>query len=158
MKCINNELIQRYIDGETDLQETARIKKHLSDCPQCTRNVEEQKTFAEAIKKRINNSCQPPFAIPEFVAPNVCKHTSVRKHKLNLKIKYYIYAASAASAIFLIFFLRKEHNAEPPHVPPSIQLIYGFNGDFDSNRTVSQQEMTIIVIDADGKIIECNEL
>lgn len=149
MKCIDNELIQRYIDGETDFQETARIKKHLTDCPQCASNVEEQKTFVEAIKREIDKMGKQTVTIPEFVAP------SVHKYRFNIKFRHYIYAASAACAIFLIVFLNREQSVEPRN-NTEIQLIYSFDGDFDSNRTVSQQEMTIIMIDANGKIIEYN--
>jgi len=149
MKCINDELIQKYIDGETDLQETNRIKKHLTECSQCFHKVEEQKAFIEAIKRRLGDTDKQAVIIPEFVTP------TVRKRKFNLKIKHYIYAVSAASVIFLIIFLRHEQSVESCS-NPSVQMIYSFDGNFDSNKTVSQQEMTIVVIDANGKIIDCN--
>jgi len=149
MKCIDNELIQGFVDGETNPQETAQIKKHLTDCPQCARNIEEQQAFAETIKKRIDNLSRQPVVVPKFVAP------TIRKSKPNRKIWYYASAAAAACAAFLIMFLRPEQEIVPCHTS-TIHFIYSFNGDFDSNKTVSQQEMTIIMIDADGKIIECN--
>ena len=148
MKCIDNELIQRYIDGETNLRETVGIEKHLANCSPCTRNIEAQRTFAGAVKNRIKNWSSQPVVIPEFVAP------VAKKRKLNVKIRHYIYAASAACAALLLFFLISEHNGK--NRENEIQLIYTFVGDFDANRTISQQEMTIIVIDANGKIVEYN--
>jgi len=153
MKCVDNELIQKYIDGETNVQETAHIEKHLADCPQCARNVEAQRAFAEAVKRGFGSVGKQPVVIPEFVAPDI------RKRKFNPKIRYYLYAASAACAGFLILFLHQGQEKTdlcPTPTPPSIQMIYSFDGDFDSNKTVSQQEMKIIVIDANGKIVEYN--
>ena len=147
MKCIDDELIQRYIDGETDLQETARIEKHLADCSPCAGNVAEHKAFADAIKTEIGNWGRQPVIIPGFVQP------VFRKHRLNLKIRHYIYAVSAACAVLLFVFLFPERNE---HHPNSLHLIYSFDGDFNSNRTVSQQEMTFMVIDTDGNIVEFN--
>ena len=145
MKCIDDELIQRYIDGETDSQETARIEKHLAECAQCACNVDEQRAFADVIKNRMGSCGSQPVIIPGFVTP------VSRKNKLNLKIRHYIYAASAAAAVFLFLFLFPERNELHPN---TVHLIYSFDGDFNSNRTVSQQEMTIRVIDADGNTVE----
>jgi len=149
MKCINEEQIQKYIDGETDLQETDQIKKHLTECSRCLHNVEEQKAFTEAIKRKLGNIGKQTVIIPEFVAPNI------RKRRLSLKIRRYIYTVSAACVILLIVFLRYGRNTEP-RCNPTVQMIYSFDGNFDSNKTVSQQEMTIVVIDANGKIIDSN--
>ena len=147
MKCIDDELIQKYIYGETDARETDRIEKHLADCSRCVQNIEEQRAFAGAVKRDIGSMCKQAVAIPGFVAP------TARKYRLNAKIRYCIYAVSAACAVFLIVFLRNAQNAETQQ---SIQMIYSFDGDFNSNKTVSQQEMAIIMIDADGNIVEYN--
>ena len=147
MKCIDDELIQKYIDGETDLKETNRIEKHLADCSHCVRIVEEQKAFIDAIKSKIGQLGKQPVIIPEFVAP------TARKYRLNVKIRHYVYAVSAACAVFLFIFVRSEQRAA---TQPSIHLIYTFDGDFNSNRPVSQQEMTIKVMDADGNNVEYN--
>jgi len=144
MKCIDDELIQKYIDGESDSQEKVLIEKHLADCSQCTENVAKQKSFAVAIKSEIGNWGRKPDIIPEFIAP------SVRKHRLNLKIRHYIYAVSVACAILLFLYIRYEQNV----TDQSIHLIYTFDGDFNSNRTVLQQDMTFIMIDDNGNIVE----
>ena len=145
MKCIDDELIQRFIDGETDSQETERIEKHLAGCAQCARNVEEQRAFTNAIKRKLRQEIE--VIVPEFFKP------VSRTRRLNLKIRHYIYAASAA-AVLLIFVLRPEQNKE--ELNTVVQLIYSFDGDFDSNKTVSQQEMTFFMITSDGKVVEFN--
>jgi anti-sigma factor RsiW len=150
MKCIDDELIQKFIDRETDLQETARIEKHLTGCSDCAHKVEAQRTFAEAVKKAMNKATEAePQPNDLFVAPNI------RKYRVKKKNWYYISSVSAACAIFLVVFLLYGRKVEPAH-NTAVQLIYGFDGEFDSNKTVSQQEMTIIMIDANGKRIEYN--
>ena len=144
MKCIDEALIQRYMDGETGAQETGRIEKHVAGCSQCARNIEEQRAFADCIKREIGHwGKQQPDFIPEFIAP------VVRKHRLNVKIRHYIYTVSAACAIFLFVILFPDRNEKK-----GIQLIFSVDGDFDSNRTASQQEMIILMIDANGNIAE----
>ena len=144
--CINDELIQRYIDRETGSEESARIEKHAADCPQCARNIEEQKSFSDYFKREIGQWKGQPDTIPEFVAP------VTRKRELNLQIKRYLYAISAACAILLLIVLLFPKQSKEK----DIQLIYSFDGDFDANRTVSQQEMEIIMIDSEGKVVKYN--
>ena len=145
MKCIDDELIQKYIDGETDSEKAALIEKHAADCPQCARNIEKQKAFADYIKKEVGQWGKQPDVIPEFVAP------TTGKRRLSLKLRHYLYVVSAACAIFLIVLMFPKQKKEK-----DIQLIYGFDGDFDANRTVSQQEMVIMMIDSDGKVVRYN--
>jgi len=147
MKCINDELIQKYIDGETHAPETESIEKHVEKCPLCAHRIEEQRVFAGNIKSTLNSWRTNPVAIPEFVTP------AAPKRRLIIKTKYYIYTASVAAAcvIFLALFLLPRENETIEY-----QMVYYFDGDFDSNRTFSQQEMTIKIFDANGKIIELN--
>jgi hypothetical protein len=89
-----------------------------------------------------------PVAIPEFVAPNLSTRRFIKKNK------YYMYAASAAACIaLLVLFLFPKENKGSEY-----QMFYCIDGDFDSNRPCSQQEMTIMVIDKNGRIIDINEL
>jgi len=143
MKCIDNVLIQKFIDGETDSRETERIEKHLEGCAQCACNIEEHKAFTNFIKRALRQDIG--VIVPEFVKP------VFRKRRLDLKIRHYIYAASAAAAVLLFLFLFSDRNELYPN---TLHLIYSFDGDFNSNRTVSQQEMTFIVTDVDGNIVE----
>jgi predicted anti-sigma-YlaC factor YlaD len=154
MKCIDDELIQKFIDKETDLQETARIEKHLTGCSHCVGKVEKQKAFVEAVKRAMNRTIeakpQPNKpVIPEFVAPNIFKYRVKKKNW------YYISSVSAVCVIFLVVFLLYSKRTESVH-NNTVQMFYSFDGEFDSNKTISQQEMTIIMIDANGKRIEYN--
>jgi hypothetical protein len=147
MKCINNELIQRYIDRETNAQETESIEKHVASCSLCAQRIEEQRTWANHLKNKMNNWSNFPVVIPEFVAP------AIPTRRFNIKIKHYIiYATSAAACILLLFlfFPVKETKAN------EFQVIYCLDGEFDSNRPLSQQEMVIKIYDSNGRIVEYN--
>jgi hypothetical protein len=63
-----------------------------------------------------------------------------------------MYAVSAACAALLFVFLLSERNKDLRN--EEIHLIYGFDGDFDANRTVSQQDMVIMMVDSDGKMVK----
>jgi len=147
MKCIDDELIQKFIDGETNPQETNLIKKHLEECAQCARKVEEHRAFAEAIKRGIYTMGKQTVVIPEFIAP------TIPKRRFKVKTKHYIYATTAAAACvaFVMLFLPQRENEVNEY-----QMIYCFDGNFDSNRTYSQHEMTIKIFDSNGKMIEFN--
>jgi hypothetical protein len=108
---------------------------------------EEELAFAEHIKNKMEDWCKTPAVIPEFVAPNL----STRR--FNIKIKnYIIYAASVAACVaFLILFLPLRKNKAN-----EFQMIYCLEGEFDSNRPFAQQEMTIRIFDANGRIVEYN--
>jgi len=127
MKCINDETIQKYMDGETNAQETENIEKHAASCAVCAQKIAEQRRFASHIKRGIENWGAEPVSIPEFVAPAIPK----RRFNIKIKTKYYMYATSAAAcAILLIFLLLPKENKANEY-----QMIYCFDGDFDSNRT-----------------------
>jgi hypothetical protein len=144
MKCINEEMIQKFIDGETDAKETARIEEHLENCPFCAGRVEEQRAFANHIKSTMGHWSANPVPIPEFKVRNLSKRRFI------IKNKYYMYAASVAASIaFLILFLFPKENKANEY-----QMIYCIDGDFNSNRPYSQQEMTIKIIDKNGRIID----
>jgi len=146
MKCINDELIQKYIDGETNAQEAENIAKHAEKCAFCAQKIAEQRTFADYIKKEIENWGAKSVAVPEFVAP------AIPRWRFNIKRKYYIATSvAAACAVLLVFLLLPKENKANDYL-----MIYCFDGDFDSNRSFSQQEMTIKVFDSNGKIVEFN--
>ena len=151
MKCINNELIQKYIDCETNSQETANIEKHLTECTKCLKKVEEQKAFSDVIKRETGLWYSQPVIIPEFITP--VSH----KHKISVKIRHIIYAASAACAILLIVLMLPERNENKEDTQlTTVHFIYTIDGDYDSNKPMTQQEMVIKIIDSNGKIITYN--
>jgi hypothetical protein len=148
MKCISEETIQKYIDGETHAKETARIEEHINNCTFCAGRMEQQRRFIKKIKKEMGDWENNPVAIPEFVAPNLSKRRFIIKNK-----KIMVAASVAACIALLVLLLLPRENKANEY-----QMFYCFDGDFDSNKPYSQQDMTIKVIDKTGRIIDINEL
>ena len=172
MKCIDDELIQRYIDGETNLLETEQIEKHIAVCSPCAGIVEEKKAFANAIKNELQKLGNRFVVVPEFTVPTTrtearsasstkLKHPfpeacrrerGLRQAHPRFNLKYIVYAVSAACvAAFMLFVLLPERQEK---VEESQILMYSVIKDFDANRPYSQQETSIYMIDGDGKIID----
>jgi len=148
MKCMNDETIQKYIDSETNINETAAIEKHIANCSSCVQKIEEQRIFVSNLKSNLGNWRNIPVSIPEFEA------RGFSKRRFTINKKYIKYAAVAVACIvFLTVFLF------PKDVKVNeYQLIYCFDNDFDSNRPYSQQEIRIKIMDENGRVLDVNKL
>jgi len=61
MTCIDEQLLQRYIDGECTENEKKEVKQHLSDCPECTRKQAEMEKLSGVIKRAKSSINNPKF-------------------------------------------------------------------------------------------------
>jgi len=147
MKCIDDELVQRYIDSETDFSETKQIEKHIAVCSSCANRIEERKALANAIKADLQTLGSPLVTVPEFSVP------VIQKRRLKFNPKHIIYAVSAACVILGMLLLQPTERQEEDEENKML-IMYSVIRDFDANRTFSQQETSIFMIDGNGKIIE----
>ncbi|MFA5417312.1 MAG: zf-HC2 domain-containing protein [Bacteroidales bacterium] len=145
MNCISDELIQKYVDEETTLPEETLIQEHLLGCAACAYKLEIQKTLASGVKRALHLLENTEVEIPEFKWPNQ------RKRIINHKFKRVIYSVSAACILVLVFFVFQTQK-ESTETKAFFQ--YNFESEYDANRTISQQELIINVIDAEGKVTE----
>ncbi len=135
MNCINRELIQKYIDGETNSEEQLLIEQHTSVCSQCLLELNSRRKYSEQFRNMIQCSETKKMDIPEFKVPK------------NFKTGWYsiakllIYTSSAACIIFFIaFFLIQEQKEETP-------LLYlTMETEYDANLPLQEQEMDIKLI------------
>jgi len=148
MKCINDDLIQKYIDSEATSDEINYIENHISLCSKCAKIIDKQRKLSIDIKKNINLSYSNKslISIPEFTYNPI-----INTRRKNINIKKYIYAASVACIFFLIFLLIPKKEQEK-----NIVFLYNIAGEFDANKTISQQEMVLTIIDSDGNILQLN--
>lgn len=142
MKCISEEVIQKYIDKETNSAEDGYIRAHISECRKCTERIEFMRQSADRLKELIRLSDEENIEIPGFHKPVQQKINSNRKYK---KI---IYVASAACILFLFLFIFQRQNDD-------IEYIYSYDleCEFNANLPASEQEMVIQIIDSEGKLI-----
>lgn len=145
MICINDDLIQKYIDGEASLKEVSLIENHIASCNNCVKRIEDQRILSTSLKKAINLLSEDNIEIPIF--RNHSK--SNKKHFLTTKKLYYIIAA-ACILLFVIVITQKEEMKNNDEIKIDIGSIM----DVDANRTVSQLPLVISIIDSKGNISE----
>lgn len=145
MSCITNELIQKYIDGETDLEEYVSVKNHLACCELCNNKFVEQQNRAIDIKNNLNLLIEDNIVIPKIVLP-----LQVNRRRLVLKRRL-IYALSAACILlFLVLILPTNRGLNQNE----ITMIQSVDEDYDANLPVTQQKLKIQVVDPSGRVSE----
>jgi hypothetical protein len=143
MNCINEQLIQEYIDGECSVYEAKQIEQHLSICSECARQHGTMKRLAKEIKLAINDLNIDSIVIPTFT-PRFKKTTQK-------PIKYIIYSLSAACIIlFILFFVDKKYHSNQKETI----IVQCITREVDANRPATEQEFVIEVLDDKGKSSE----
>jgi predicted anti-sigma-YlaC factor YlaD len=143
MKCLREELIQKYIDKETSGKEEALINKHLAECQECRDKIEDYQRSLDAIKKAISLLDENEIEVPGFEKP------LLPKKNIRSIFKAMLYPAAAACIlVILLVFLQKEKT--------EVEMTYSYDlaNEYDSNLPVTDQEMVIQIIDSEGNIIK----
>ncbi len=141
MKCFNEEIIQRYIDGETSVKENDVIEKHLAACDECAQKVKEAKEKAENIKHLIISMDVEPVGVPAFDYP---KRRKISKHHP----KRWLYVASIACVlVFAILYINRNEKDQEYY------LSYEFESEFNANLPISEQDMTVRIYDSNGMLV-----
>lgn len=147
MKCMNEEIVQKYIDNELFPQEREAVEEHLADCEKCAQLVEEQRAFSNMLKKGLCWIENTEVVVPEFVPAK-----SASKRKSHLK-RYWAIASTAVAACALaavLLFFTKEKERENA-------IVYYYRMDYveiDANKSLDEQEVYFILYDENGNIVE----
>ncbi len=144
MNCIKEEMIQRYIDGETSPAESGNIKKHLLICKSCMSRVEKQRELASALKKSLQLSEINSDEVPVF---ELREKLTGKRYFTGKRIFYYV--AAACTSVLLLFLIPKKKNAQHQN---GVEISLGLG--VDANRPVSQLPVTLRIIDENGKVTE----
>ena len=145
MSCIKDDILQKYIDGETTPEEVILIEEHIASCKECSARIENQRRLATGIKKAINLLAKDTIEIPKFEIPV----KNIKTHSLTAKRLYYIIAA-ATVLLFVIFFTQKKRMKNNDEIKIEIGSVI----DVDANRPISQLPLVISTIDSKGNITE----
>jgi predicted anti-sigma-YlaC factor YlaD len=143
MKCIREDLIQKYIDRETSDKEEAFVTNHMSACKKCQKKMTEMQQKADHIKRLIS------LLEPERISVPMFEKTMIRRKTFYQQYKHLILDASAACIIGLGLLLFRKP-ADEAHIVMS----YEFLDDYNANLPVSEQEMVITIIDSEGKLTQ----
>ena len=144
MNCINEELIQRYIDGELDTAEVFMSQNHIENCMACQEKLNRQVKIVAGIKKAIGNLVDENIEIPEFkIAPK-------REHKRSI-VRKMLYDLSAAAVILIFVGIQMFQGKS---VQYEMMMTYQFEYEYDANLPITEQEMNFDFFDENGKLIE----
>jgi hypothetical protein len=145
MICINDDIIQKYIDGEASPDEASLIENHIATCNKCVLRIENQRKLSTNVKKAISLLSKDTLEVPKFEIPL----NNIKRHSLTSKRLYYFIAAACILLFAIVITLKKEmeNNNET-------RIEIGSVMDVDANLTVSQLPLVISVIDSKGTISE----
>ncbi len=143
MNCINEELIQRYIDGELDVSEDFSLQNHIKNCENCEEKLNRQVKIASGIKELIDNLVDENIDIPEF------KIRTTREVKKGIvRSLFYDLSAAAVIVFFVGIQLFRMENVECERL-----MHYQFESDYDANLPITEQEINFEFINENGKLI-----
>ncbi len=148
MNCINDELIQKYIDNEVPAEENVLIRKHIAECKSCADRVEYQLIISKSMKSAINSIVDDSIEIPEFEPGKkiTVKPSSIRKHALLMATLF----VAACLVLFIIVFRNGKDILTEKQITPAI--IYNY--EIDANQPLSEQPLIIHVAGPDGNQID----
>ncbi len=145
MKCIEADLIQKYIDEELTPEEVVLIEDHIKHCKACTAKISNQLKLVTRMKDTINQLTEETVDIPEFEIPQSRK----KMHATTSRRLIYIVAAACITILLLIIFQNKETGAKNNEY--FMQLV---EHEYDANRSLSEQNLIIEIIDPEGNLSE----
>ena len=137
MGCINEGLIQAYIDDEVSGEEKVLIENHISSCSECMEKIESQKNISAKLVEAINLLVNEPMVV------DLRDSKKIKKFPL----KKILYLVSAASILFFSIAIFKNDNESKGSTP---DLYYNLDWTVDANRPITEQDFIISVFDADG--------
>jgi hypothetical protein len=143
MNCIDDQLLQKYIDGECTENERAAVKLHLSVCLDCLQKHTEMEKLSAGIKGAINSLTIENIEIPAF--------TYGAARPLNRNFKPILYSLAAASILLFVLLIVEKKNEPPQKI---ITIVQSVPAEVDANRPAGEQDLVIEVYDDKG---QCSE-
>lgn len=143
MRCISDDIIQKFIDKETSVEENSIVQNHLTTCSKCAKKVEESRYSANRIKELIGSLNKNDIQVPRFKEPENHKKT------LFINFKKVVYAASAACLVIVFLVFHQKPKDE-------IEFVYSYDveSEYNANLPLSEQEMVIEIIDSEGNLLK----
>jgi len=142
MNCISEENIQAYIDNELSINEKSKINEHITQCEYCTNNVHKQRMLASMLKENI--AFDEPIAIPDIT--QIIDGSPRWSKEQYIKSIFYV-AAAASIVLALLIGLNKKQE-----LTPELTHDYANHFEFDANKSITDQDFEITIIDSEGNI------
>jgi len=145
MNCIDEDLIQTYIDEELPPGEVVMIENHLKQCKACTTKIRNQQKLVAHVKNRLNLLAEESVDIPEFEIPQS------RQKKRSITTRRIIYSIAAACIVMVLLIIFPKKGPVTENNEYFMQL---GEYEYDANRTLSEQDLIIEIIDPEGNLTE----
>ena len=145
MRCIESDLIQKYIDEEVTPEESVLIEGHIKHCEACMAKIRNQRKLVTHVRDTINLLAEETVDIPEFEIPQS------RKKMHAITSRRLIYSVAAACIIILLLIIFQNKESVPENNEYFMQLV---EHEYDANRSLSEQKLIIEIIDPEGNLSE----
>jgi len=143
--CLNDSLIQLYIDKELSEEERNQVEGHLEQCPCCSVKIKNHSDWIEQFKSAFGKNSGSDTQIPEM------QLTITRRKKHVLKI--FIRIAAVFILVFGGYFLFQEISPKK-YKPTAVDLLIWeeINSGNDANYSWHNRSISILVTDDEGRI------
>lgn len=152
MNCIDEQLLQKYIDNECTDAEMNAIKHHLLHCEACQQKLAVSEKLSAEIKRAVNSLNRQDIArLPGMDSMGgqeipVFNNRNARLNNRNIKLL--IYSLSAACILLLVLFIVDKEIGSNQN---KITILQSVPVEVDANRPASEQEFVIEVYDGKGQ-------
>ena len=172
LKCLSEELIQQWIDGELNEEQQAQVSQHLAKCVACRHKAEQQKNLAFSIKKMLQLE---DVVIPEFVIDGTSTGEQNNFNELTLNKSTYesealvitnesvtksnkkfpLWLKIAAVLIPAFCLVQVLIQPDKTYLPSHDELLmYQSISDIDANVAFQERVMVTTSTNQDGEIVE----
>jgi len=157
MKCIDTDILQKYLDGEVSTDEKTGVETHLTSCDICSFRLTQLQGRSERIKRLLKGSSDVEVVLPPLPS-NINGKLSVNVSDLSATsearvkrplLKRWTIGLSAACLLGMVFLYKplvcRGENQEMIRMQREIVEV-------DANSPYSEQETVMTIVDESGKV------
>ncbi len=150
-KCLSDNEIQLFLDGEVSAGRYQELQKHLSECIHCSAKLAEQRRWIEFVNSSLKGEAvEKDIPIPPFKSG--LPPTKSRTIKINFRSLLKI---AAVIAVMLSVYLITEKKETPAYEPTAQELLLWEEtmlGD-DANHVWHDRTISAMETNAEGEVI-----
>jgi len=157
MKCIDTDILQKYLDGEVSTDEKTGVEAHLATCDLCSFRLAQLQGRADRIKQLLNAQLDAEVDLPPLPS-NMNGKFSVNVLDVEVAgesrvkrplLKRWTIGLSAACLLGMVFLYKplvcRGENQKMIRIQRQIVEV-------DANCPYSEQETVMTIIDESGKV------
>ena len=157
MKCIDTDILQKYLDGEVSTDEKTGVETHLATCNLCSFRLAQLQGRAERIKSLLNTQSDVEVVLPPLpsnmngkLSVNVLDVEAPGETRVKRPLlKRWTIGLTAACLLGMVFLYKplvcRGENQEMIRMQRQIVEV-------DANSPYSEQETVMTIVDESGKV------